>query len=102
MPANYPREFKRLGFLPFSTLPKTRIIFCSDFHGSDVVWRKFLNSASMFNANVLLMGGDMTRKVMVPIVREPEGGYTANFLGKRRKISEERLSDLKNHTRPHC
>lgn len=83
-------------------MPKTRIIFSSDFHGSDVVWRKFLNSASMFNANVLLMGGDMTSKVMVPIVREPEGGYTANFLGKQVKISEEGLSDLKKQIRQHC
>jgi uncharacterized protein len=83
-------------------LPKTRIIFSSDFHGSDVVWRKFLNSASMFKANVLLMGGDMTSKVMVPIIREPEGGYTANFLGKQVKISEEGLPDLKKQIRQHC
>jgi Icc-related predicted phosphoesterase len=83
-------------------LPKTRIIFSSDFHGSDVVWRKFLNSASMFKANVLLMGGDMTSKVMVPIVREPEGGYTANFLGKQVKVSEEGLPDLKKQIRQHC
>ncbi|TMI33863.1 metallophosphoesterase [Candidatus Bathyarchaeota archaeon] len=83
-------------------MPKTRIIFSSDFHGSDVVWRKFLNSASMFNANVLLMGGDMTSKVMVPIVREPEGGYTANFLGKEVKISEQGLPDLKKQIRQHC
>ena len=83
-------------------MSKTRIIFSSDFHGSDVVWRKFLNSASMFNANVLLMGGDMTSKVMVPIVREPEGGYTANFLGKQVKISEEGLPDIKKQIRQHC
>ncbi|TMI26492.1 phosphoesterase [Candidatus Bathyarchaeota archaeon] len=83
-------------------MPKTRIIFSSDFHGSDVVWRKFLNSASMFKANVLLMGGDMTSKVMVPIVREPEGGYTANFLGKQVKISEEGLPDIKKQIRQHC
>jgi Icc-related predicted phosphoesterase len=83
-------------------LPKIRIIFSSDFHGSDVVWRKFLNSASMFNANVLLMGGDMTSKVMVPIVRETEGDYTANFLGKHVKISEEGLPELKKQIRQHC
>jgi Icc-related predicted phosphoesterase len=83
-------------------LTKTKIIFSSDFHGSDVVWRKFLNSASMFKANVLLMGGDMTSKVMVPIVREPEGGYTATFLGKQMKISEEGLPDLKKQIRQHC
>ena len=56
----------------------------------------------MFNADVLLMGGDMTSKVMVPIVREPEGGYTANFLGKQVKISEEGLPDLKKRIRQHC
>jgi Icc-related predicted phosphoesterase len=39
---------------------------------------------------------------MVPIVREPEGGYTANFLGKQMKISEEGLSDLKKQIRQHC
>jgi Icc-related predicted phosphoesterase len=83
-------------------LPKTRIIFSSDFHGSDIVWRKFLNSASMFKANVLLMGGDMTSKVMIPIVREPEVGYTATFLGKQMKISEEGLADLKKQIRQHC
>jgi Icc-related predicted phosphoesterase len=83
-------------------LPKTRIVFSSDFHGSDVVWRKFLNSASMFKADVLLMGGDMTSKVMVPIVREPEGGYIANFLGKQVRISEEGLPDLKKQIRQHC
>jgi Icc-related predicted phosphoesterase len=78
------------------------MIFSSDFHGSDVVWRKFLNSATMFKANVLLMGGDMTSKVMVPIVREPEGSYTANFLGKQIKISEEGLPDLRKQIRQHC
>ncbi len=56
----------------------------------------------MFKANVLLMGGDMTSKVMVPIVREPEGGYTANFLGKQLKLTEEGLPDLKKQIRQHC
>src|SRR3989442_5188222 len=88
--------------LPFSNLPKTRIIFSSDFHGSDVVWRKFLNSASMFKANVLLMGGDMTSKVMVPIVSESDGGYTANFLGKQLKISDEGVPDLMKQIRQTC
>jgi len=83
-------------------LSKTRIIFSSDFHGSDVVWRKFLNSASMFQANVLLMGGDMTSKVMVPIVRTDGGAYTATFLGKHLNITDEGLSDLKKEIRKHC
>lgn len=82
-------------------MPRTRIIFASDFHGSDVVWRKFLNSASMFKADVLLMGGDMTSKVMVPIIRE-NGGYVANFKGTQQKITEAGLVDFKKEVRRHC
>jgi len=82
-------------------LAKTRIIFSSDFHGSDIVWRKFLNSASMFSADVLLMGGDMTSKVMVPIVGE-DGFYVANFKGTQQKVSEEGLTDLRKEIRKHC
>jgi uncharacterized protein len=81
-------------------LPRTRIIFSSDFHGADVVWRKFLNSASMFKANVLLMGGDMTSKVMVPIIRE-NGVYTTTFLGKEMRVAEDGLPDLKKDIRKH-
>src|SRR6266568_2657767 len=81
-------------------MPRTRIIFSSDFHGADVVWRKFLNSASMFKANVLLMGGDMTSKVMVPIVQE-DGIYTVNFLGKQMKITEAELPEIKKDIRKH-
>lgn len=44
----------------------------------------------------------MTSKVMVPIVHEPEGGYTANFLGRQLKVSEEGLPDLRKQIRQHC
>lgn len=80
---------------------KTRIIFASDFHGSDIVWRKFLNSASMFTADVLLMGGDMTSKVMVPIVRG-DGSYTTNFKGTQQTVAEDGLVQLKKKIRQHC
>jgi Icc-related predicted phosphoesterase len=45
-----------------------RIFFATDIHGSDVCWRKFLNAGSFHKADVLVMGGDMTGKAMVPIV----------------------------------
>lgn len=44
----------------------------------------------------------MTSKVMVPVVRQPEGGYTANFLGKQLRITEEGIPDLKKQIRQHC
>jgi Icc-related predicted phosphoesterase len=44
-----------------------RLFFATDIHGSEVCWRKFLNAGSFHRADVLIMGGDMTGKAMVPI-----------------------------------
>jgi Icc-related predicted phosphoesterase len=44
-----------------------RIFFATDIHGSDVCWRKFLNAGAFHKADVLIMGGDMTGKAMVPV-----------------------------------
>jgi len=45
-----------------------RIFFATDIHGSEVCWRKFLNAGPFHKVDVLVMGGDMTGKAMVPIV----------------------------------
>ena len=50
-----------------------RIFFATDIHGSDVCWRKFLNAGKFHKADVLIMGGDMTGKAMVPIAQTNDG-----------------------------
>jgi Icc-related predicted phosphoesterase len=50
-----------------------RIFFATDIHGSEVCWRKFLNAGAFHKADVLVMGGDMTGKAMVPIVAKGSG-----------------------------
>jgi Icc-related predicted phosphoesterase len=45
-----------------------RVFFATDIHGSEVCWRKFLNAGAFHKADILVMGGDMTGKAMVPIV----------------------------------
>jgi Icc-related predicted phosphoesterase len=47
-----------------------RIFFATDIHGSEVCFRKFLNAASAYEADVIILGGDITGKQLVPIVRE--------------------------------
>ena len=47
-----------------------RVFFATDIHGSEVCWRKFLNAGAFHKADVLIMGGDMTGKAMVPITGE--------------------------------
>lgn len=59
----------------------TRIFFTSDVHGSEVCFLKFVNAAKVYRANVLVLGGDITGKMIVPIVEQPDGTFLANYLG---------------------
>jgi Icc-related predicted phosphoesterase len=47
-----------------------RVFYATDVHGSEVCWRKFLNAGPFHKADVLILGGDMTGKAMVPIVHD--------------------------------
>jgi uncharacterized protein len=72
-----------------------RLYFCSDIHGSDTCWLKFLATPKFYGADVIVVGGDITGKFVVPIVRQPDGRWSAEFLGlHRRASSEQELSKL--------
>jgi Icc-related predicted phosphoesterase len=59
-----------------------RILYGSDFHGSDTVYRKFLASSRQYQASVLIVGGDVTGKAMVPVIHQGKGIYQASWFGK--------------------
>lgn len=61
-----------------------RIYFCSDIHASRKCWKKFLNTASVYGADHLIVGGDITGKFVVPIVEGVGGRRTATFMGVAR------------------
>ena len=42
-----------------------RIFFATDVHGSDRCFRKFLNAGEAYDANVLVLGGDVAGKADV-------------------------------------
>ena len=56
-----------------------RLYYASDIHGSDVLWRKFLSAAGAYKASVLVMGGDLTGKVVVPLVEHADGFHVELF-----------------------
>lgn len=62
-----------------------RLFYAGDVHGSRVCWKKFINAAAHYPADVLVMGGDLTGKALVPIVREGDGSYTARVIGEQRQ-----------------
>jgi uncharacterized protein len=65
-----------------------RIFFATDIHGSEVCWRKFLNAGAFHKADVLVMGGDMTGKAMVPIVAR-DGGWRLSLQDQEHVLSTE-------------
>jgi len=62
----------------------TRLFYAGDVHGSRVCWKKFVNAAAHYPADVLVMGGDLTGKALVPILREGDGSYSARVIGEQR------------------
>ncbi len=45
-----------------------KIFYVTDIHGSEICWRKFLNAGPHYGADIVIVGGDITGKAMVPIV----------------------------------
>ncbi len=61
-------------------MPRSRIYFVTDVHGSNKCFRKFLNAAAFYKADVLILGGDITGKMMTPIV-EDDGKFRCTYQG---------------------
>ncbi|GIU97574.1 MAG: metallophosphoesterase [Actinomycetota bacterium] len=77
-----------------------RLFFATDVHGSETTFRKWLNAAGHYGADVLVMGGDLTGKMLVPIVEEGGGVYSARFEGSTVRVDDERgLQDLEKALR---
>ena len=84
----------------FSRSPETRLYFATDIHGSEVCWRKFLNSGKHYEANVMVLGGDMTGKALVPVVDEGSGRWRASLLENRYNFeSEEEVKEFEDAVR---
>lgn len=77
-----------------------KLFFATDVHGSETTFRKWLNSAQHYGADVLVMGGDLTGKMLVPIVEEADGTYTAKYEGGLIRVDDEKgLADLEKNLR---
>ncbi|HWF72578.1 MAG TPA: hypothetical protein VG186_04490 [Solirubrobacteraceae bacterium] len=66
-----------------------RLYYASDIHGTEVLWKKFLNASKVYKAQVLVMGGDITGKLVIPIVRGEDETWTAELFGRRERMNSE-------------
>ena len=71
-----------------------KIFFATDIHGSEVCWRKFLNSAAFYKADLVVLGGDVTGKAMVPITAYT-GYWQVTLRGETMRLdSKQELDDI--------
>ncbi|HEY1853611.1 MAG TPA: hypothetical protein VGG40_03410, partial [Solirubrobacterales bacterium] len=75
-----------------------QLYYASDIHGSDLLWRKFVNAGKFYEVDVLVMVGDITGKAVVPIVRSAGGLRVAELIGDR-VAPEEELESLEDRVR---
>ncbi len=71
-----------------------KIFFATDIHGSDRCLRKFLNAGKFYGVDAVVMGGDITGKMIVPVVEEAGGTFSAQLFGRKRTVDAEGLAGL--------
>lgn len=67
-----------------------RIYYTTDFHGSVKCWKKFLVTPEYYNVDVIIMGGDITGKFIVPLIRMPNGRVEVTYMGNKRRLKKEK------------
>lgn len=60
----------------------TSMLFGTDMHGSEGTWRKFLNASAMLKVDVAVCGGDLTGKMIVPVVERKDKKYVYYLMGR--------------------
>jgi uncharacterized protein len=75
----------------------TRLFFATDIHGSERTYRKFINAGKFYGVNLIVLGGDISGKLLIPIIKEKNGNYRATVQGTVQKFTTEaELQQLKD------
>jgi len=66
-----------------------KLFFASDVHGSEKCWKKFINAGKFYGADILILGGDMTGKAIVPIIAQGKNQYKVTLLEQETILNGE-------------
>jgi len=74
----------------------TKLFYATDVHGSEPTFGKFINAANFYNVDVIILGGDITGKLMIPIIKE-NGNYRATIMDVQHTAkNEQELKTITN------
>lgn len=80
--------------MPSSRKRALRVFFATDIHGSERCFRKFLAAAKSYEADALILGGDIAGKGLVPIT-EHNGSLSATVRGESVTLPRADLDKLR-------
>jgi Icc-related predicted phosphoesterase len=70
---------------------ETTIFFATDLHGAETCFKKFVAAPSFYGADLLVLGGDLTGKLVVPIVANGDGRYLSELYGEERTLRADQV-----------
>lgn len=71
-----------------------RLFFATDVHGSEPTFRKFINAGKFYNVDVLILGGDITGKMLIPIIALGNRTYRARLQGHVHNLHQDDLPEF--------
>jgi hypothetical protein len=78
----------------------TRIFFATDVHGSEKCWLKLVKAGKFYDADVVILGGDLTGKAVFSFVRQRDGKYKCEYMGEHLVLkNEEELLEYEKYVR---
>jgi Icc-related predicted phosphoesterase len=76
----------------------TTLFFATDVHGSDICWKKFINAGKFYKADIIILGGDMTGKAIVPIIHQGGDTYKSVLLEQESILrGEEAVTEMERN-----
>lgn len=72
----------------------TTLFFASDLHGSEICFKKFVNAAKFYKADVLVLGGDISGKIVIPVVEAGGSTYKARMHGRDETIAADAIDEF--------
>src|SRR4030067_302215 len=70
-----------------------KLFFATDVHGSEICWKKFINAGKFYEVDVLILGGDMTGKAIVPIIAQGGDRYKVTLLEQETMLEGQEAVD---------
>lgn len=76
-----------------------KLFFTTDIHGSERCFRKFVNAAKFYDVQAIILGGDITGKAIIPVIKEAGSMYSATLNNSTVKIAQDELEAFQKEIR---